>query len=80
MIGDCIALRIPLIGELVRDFILARFFRILGTLLQNKIQILNSLNIAINVLGNQDMARAFRSLPEAVSTGRRLTESLDKTR
>ena len=76
---DCIVLRIPLVGDLVRDFILARFFRILGTLLQNKIQIVHSLNIAINILGNAEMAKAFRPLPDAISSGKRLAESLDQT-
>ena len=77
--ADHIVLRVPLIGDLFRDFILARFFRILGTLLQNKIQILTSLKIAIKVLGNTDLSHSFRHLCEAVSSGKRLATSLDAT-
>lgn len=77
--ADYLVLRVPLIGDLIRDFILARFFRILGTLLQNKIQILASLKIAIKVLGNADMSHSFRQLCESVSTGKRLAASLDAT-
>ncbi len=76
---DRLVLRLPLIGELVRDFILARFFRILGTLLQNKIPIVKSIHIATKVLNNHDMEKAFQPLSEAVSSGRHLAMTLDKT-
>lgn len=77
---DKLILKTPVIGELVRDFVLARFFRVLGTLLQNKIQVLTSLDIAVKVLGNRELTRSFQQLHGAIASGKMLADSLDKTR
>lgn len=72
--------RTPLVGPLARDLALARFFRILGTLLQNKIPILKAIEIASSVVGNSLLRRAIDSAKEAVGSGRTLTEPLAKSK
>lgn len=72
-------LRVPFFGSLLREFFLSRFCRVLGTLLSNKVQVLTSLEIATQVLGNQHIASSISPAREAVSTGRLVTDSLRKT-
>ena len=70
----------PLVGPLARDLALARFFRILGALLQNKIPILKAIEISSSVVGNSLLRRAIDSAKEAVGSGRTLTEPLAKSK
>ena len=76
---DRLVLRTPMLGIVVRDFVLARFFRVLGTLLQNKIQMLPALEIATQVLGNDHMKSSIQDTYESVASGRMLTDALRKT-
>lgn len=76
---DKMVLQLPFFGSLVREFVLARFCRVLGTLLQNKIQVLSALEIATKVMGNHHMKNSLQSAQEFVASGRLLTEALDRT-
>lgn len=73
---DRTILLLPFLGELVRDFVLARFCRILGTLLQNRIQVLTALEIATKVLGNRFMEKSLVDAQEAVASGKLLADAL----
>jgi general secretion pathway protein F/type IV pilus assembly protein PilC len=76
---DKTVLRLPFFGVLVREFVLARFCRVLGTLLQNKIQMLTALEISTKVMGNKHLANAFGSAQESIASGRMLAEALERT-
>lgn len=69
-------LKIPGFGSLYRNFALARFTRILGTLLHNGIPILQSLHIAKDSTGNKVLAEAIEQSAQNVTAGEKLATPL----
>ena len=64
------------IGPIVRSLAIARFCRILGTLLRNGVPILQSLRIAKDATGNRVLSAAIGTAAENVSSGKALAEPL----
>lgn len=71
-----IALALPALGPVVRSLAVARFCRILGTLLKNGVPILQSLRIAKDATGNRVLTDAIASAADSVSTGKSLAAPL----
>jgi len=69
-------LRLPGAGNIYLSFALARFTRILGTLLHNGIPILQALTIAKDSTGNRVLTLAIEEAAENVTTGKSLAEPL----
>ena len=69
-------LSIPLLGNIVFEFEMARFARTLGTLLGNGVPLLGAITIAIETVGNVVLAAALRELPAAVKGGQRISVAL----
>lgn len=69
-------LKMPMVGHLYRNFALARFARILGTLLHNGIPILQSLHIAKDSTGNKVLSKAIDQSAENVTAGEKLATPL----
>jgi type II secretory pathway component PulF len=69
-------LRVPLIGPLVAQFAMARFCRMLGTLLGAGVPLVQSLNVARRSIGNQILVDAVGQSIERVQQGGRLGQSL----
>ena len=63
-------------GPIVRSLAIARFCRILGTLLQNGVPILHSLSIAKDATGNRLISRAIAAAGEDISEGKSLAKPL----
>lgn len=63
-------------GDIVRSLAIARFCRILGTLLRNGVPILQSLRIAKDASGNQVLSTAIGEAADSVSTGKSLAGPL----
>jgi len=64
------------VGQVVRSLAIARFCRVLGTLLHNGVPILNSLRIAKDATGNRVLSEAIGEAAEHVSSGRSLAQPL----
>ena len=64
------------IGRVVRSLAIARFCRVLGTLLHNGVPILNSLRIATDATGNRILSEAIATAADQVSAGRSLAQPL----
>ena len=64
------------LGPVVRSLAIARFCRILGTLLHNGVQILQSLRIAKDATGNLVLSQAIAEAADSVSTGKSLAKPL----
>ncbi len=64
------------VGPIVRSLAIARFCRILGTLLHNGVPILQSLRIAKDATGNLVLSRAIAEASDSVSTGKSLAKPL----
>lgn len=71
-----IAIALPALGPVVRSLAVARFCRILGTLLKNGVPILQSLRIAKDATGNRVLTDAIASAADSVSTGKSLAAPL----
>jgi len=69
-------LRAPLVGPLVAQFAMARFCRMLGTLLGSGVPLVHGLNVARKSIGNQILVDAVATSIERVQEGGRLGESL----
>jgi type II secretory pathway component PulF len=69
-------LRAPVVGPLVAQFAMARFSRMLGTLLGAGVPLINALNVARRSIGNQVLVDAVCNSIERVKEGKQLGPSL----
>ena len=67
-------LKMPILGRLIHKTILARFSRIMGSLLKSGIQAVAALSITQEVVGNQVVQQALSHIREAVMGGSNLAE------
>jgi type IV pilus assembly protein PilC len=75
-VWEGIILRIPMIGPLVAQFAMARFSRMLGTLLGAGVPLVQALNVARKSIGNQILVDAVAQAIERVQQGGQLGASL----
>ncbi|HTS16994.1 MAG TPA: type II secretion system F family protein [Verrucomicrobiae bacterium] len=73
-------LRLPMVGPLVAEFAMARFCRMLGTLLGAGVPLVQALNVARKSIGNQILVDAVSTSIERVQEGARLGQSLAECR
>jgi general secretion pathway protein F/type IV pilus assembly protein PilC len=76
--ADRVKIRIPVFGKIFLNLALARFTRILGTMLHNGIPILKALSIAKDSAGNKILSAAIEKSAENVTAGQRLADPLRK--
>lgn len=69
-------LRAPVLGPLVAQFAMARFCRMLGTLLGAGVPLVQGLNVARKSIGNQILVDAVSNSIERVKEGTQLAKSL----
>ncbi len=75
-VWEGLMLRAPMVGPLVAKFAMARFCRMLGTLLGAGVPLVQALNVARKSIGNQILVDAVSQSIERVQEGGRLGESL----
>jgi type II secretory pathway component PulF len=73
-------LRVPVIGNLVAQFAMSRFCRMLGTLLGAGVPLINGLNVARRSIGNQILVDAVSNSIDRVKEGKALGMSLGECR
>jgi type IV pilus assembly protein PilC len=71
-------LRLPVVGPLVAQFAMARFTRMLGTLLGAGVPLINALNVARRSIGNQILVDAVSASIDRVKEGGALGTSLGR--
>jgi general secretion pathway protein F/type IV pilus assembly protein PilC len=69
-------LRVPVAGRIFLNLAVARFCRVLGTLLHNGVPILRSLEISASAAGNRVLGVAIRDAAENVTEGQSLAGPL----
>ena len=79
-IVDWLALRIPLLGIILRKSIVARTCRTLGTLIASGVPILEALIIARDTSGNAVFVRAFQNIYTAIREGESMAVPLKEAR
>ena len=75
---DAIAIRLPVLGDLIKKSAIARFSRTLSTLLSSGVRIIDALEISSATTGNWMIEKALLETRDAVSKGKTLAEPLVK--
>jgi type II secretory pathway component PulF len=75
-VWESFLLRAPIVGPLTAQFAMARFCRMLGTLLGAGVPLIHGLNVARKSIGNQILVDAVGHSIEGVQQGGRLGQSL----
>jgi type II secretory pathway component PulF len=79
-VWEGLMLKMPLVGPLVAQFAMARFARMLGTLLGAGVPLVQALNVARKSIGNQILVDAVAQAIERVQQGGQLGTSLAECR
>jgi type IV pilus assembly protein PilC len=77
---DAAILKFPIIGNVLRKVVVARFTRTLGTLMASGVPILDSLEIVAKTAGNRVVSRAIMHARQKISEGKDLASPLAETR
>jgi general secretion pathway protein F len=72
-------LKLPILGDVLFKYEIAKFARTVGTLLGNGVSLLQSISIAIDTLDNTLVKGALEVLPPAVKRGQRMSVALEGT-
>ncbi|MCA9201192.1 MAG: type II secretion system F family protein [Planctomycetales bacterium] len=74
--ADAFKLKIPMLGPVFKSLAVARFCRVLGTLLHNGVPILRSLEISRDAAGNRILSESIEEASENISSGDALATPL----
>ena len=74
--ADYVRIKIPMAGPIFLSFAVARFCRVLGTLLHNGVPILKALEISREASGNKVLTEAIAKASENISSGHSLAGPL----
>ncbi|WP_372718471.1 type II secretion system F family protein [Novipirellula sp.] len=74
--ADRIKLKIPVLGDILMNLAVARFCRVLGTLLGNGVPILRSLEISRSATGNRLLSKSIANATENIRSGESLASPL----
>lgn len=75
-VADLVKLRIPMVGGIFLNLAVARFCRVLGTMLRNGVPILKSLEVSRDAAGNRVLSDAIGRASENISSGQTLAAPL----
>ena len=76
---DGIKIRLPMLGGIFLNLSVARFCRVLGTLLKNGVPILKALDISRDAAGNKVLSEAIAKASENITAGESLSVPLSKS-
>ncbi len=76
---DTLALKLPVMGDLIRKIAVAQFTRTFGTLLQSGVPIMEGLEIVARIAGNKVVENAILAARISVGEGKSLSEPLGTT-
>jgi type II secretory pathway component PulF len=77
--SDLVKIKVPFAGPIFQSFAVARFCRVLGTLLHNGVPILKALEISRDAAGNRVLSQAIADASENISAGQSLAGPLEKS-
>lgn len=75
---DTIALKLPVIGDLIRKASVSKFTRTLGTLISSGVPILEGLGIVAKTSGNKVIELALMNARQSISEGKTISDPLGK--
>ena len=71
-----VKIKVPLVGVIFQNLAVARFCRVLGTMLRNGVPILKSLDVSGDAAGNRVLSGAIEEASENISSGQSLAKPL----
>jgi type IV pilus assembly protein PilC len=75
---DKFALKLPVLGDLIRKASVAKFTRTLGTLIASGVPILEGLGIVAKTAGNKIIEQALMNARQSISEGKTISDPLGK--
>lgn len=79
IIIDGLLLKAPIVGDLIRKIAVARFTRVLGTMISSGVPILDGLDICSRTAGNKIVERAIMDARKSIAGGKTIAEPLKET-
>ena len=76
---DDFALKLPVMGILIRKVAVAKFTRTLGTMISSGVPILDGLDIVAKTAGNKTVEKAIYRVQQSISEGKTIAEPLEKS-
>jgi general secretion pathway protein F/type IV pilus assembly protein PilC len=76
---DLVKIKTPMLGSVFLNLSVARFCRVLGTLLKNGVPLLRSLEISRQAAGNVILSESVQKASEEITAGERLAKQLEKS-
>lgn len=76
LVADRLKIKLPIVGGILLSLAVARFCRVLGTLLANGVPILRSLDISKDAAGNRVLSATIHDAAENVQSGDTLSHPL----
>jgi type IV pilus assembly protein PilC len=76
---DQLALKAPIIGDLIRKVAVAKFTRTLGTLVSSGVPIMDGLDIVARTAGNRVVEEAIMHVRQSISEGKTIAEPLQES-
>ncbi|MCP3177398.1 type II secretion system F family protein [Desulfuromonas sp. KJ2020] len=73
------ALKLPIMGILIRKVAVAKFTRTLGTMMTSGVPILDGLDIVAKTAGNKTVENAIYKVRQSISEGKTIAEPLEKS-
>ncbi|MCA9267987.1 MAG: type II secretion system F family protein, partial [Planctomycetales bacterium] len=73
---DLFKMKAPVAGKIFQNLAVARFCRVLGTMLRNGVPILKSLEVSRDAAGNRVLSEAISAATENVTSGESLSRPL----
>ena len=73
---DRVKLRLPIVGRIFMDLAVARFCRVLGTMLRQGVPIIRALDVSSDSTGNRILAAVIQEATENISAGEALADPL----
>jgi type IV pilus assembly protein PilC len=77
---DKVALKLPIIGDLLRKVAVARFTRTLGTMISSGVPILDGLDVTAKTAGNRTIEAAIQYVRTKISEGKNIAGPLAETK
>lgn len=77
---DRVKLRLPLLGDLIRKSVIARFSRTLATLISSGVSILDALDITARTSGNRVIHDAIKKSVLSIAEGETITQPLRESK
>ncbi len=75
---DRLLLKLPIVGDIIRQSTTARFCRSAATLLNGGLPLLEALDIAAEVIGNRRIAQTMPEVVRGIQEGQTLVETLER--